>query len=82
MRTANKATKTFSLDRGILLEIKRTKGASSESERVNTLLGIALELEKAAAFEREAASFFASAPKDREERRAFQRASMAALARH
>ena len=82
MAAAVKATKTFSLHQEILVEIKRTKGAVSESERVNTLLRFALDLEKKAALEQEAASFFASAPKDRRERRAFQRASIAALARH
>jgi len=33
-----KATKTFSLNKDVLAEVKRTKGLSSESERVNSLL--------------------------------------------
>ena len=49
MRTATKATRTFSLDREILAEVKRTKGDLSESERVNRLLRTALDLERRAA---------------------------------
>ena len=46
MRTATKSNKTFSLDKEILLEVKRTKGMGSESERVNKLLKFALDIEK------------------------------------
>jgi hypothetical protein len=81
MRSATKATKTFSLDREILARVKRTKGAASESERVNQLLRAALDLEKKAVLDQEVADFFASAPEDRKERRAFQKASLAVLAR-
>ena len=85
MRTAIKATKTFSLDRDILASVKRTKGTASESERVNQLLRTALDLETKAARDREAADFFAATPsatpKDRKERRAFQKATVTALAR-
>jgi hypothetical protein len=81
MRTVTKATKTFSLDRDILADVKRTKGAVSESERVNRLLRSALDLEKKAALEQEASSFFAAAPTERKERRAFQKATVRALAR-
>jgi Arc/MetJ family transcription regulator len=81
MRAAIKATKTFSLDRDILATVKRTKGSTSESERVNQLLRTALDLEKKASRDREAAEFFATLPKDRKERRAFQKATSAALAR-
>ena len=81
MRTAIKAIKTFSLDRDILASVKRTKGAASESERVNQLLRTALGLEMKAARDREAADFFAGTPKDRKERRAFQKASLTALGR-
>jgi hypothetical protein len=65
----------------ILAEVKRTKGTASESERVNHLLRFALDLEKRAALDREAADFFAHLPKDRKERRAFQRAEIVRLAR-
>jgi hypothetical protein len=81
LRIATKTTKTFSLDREILAEVKRTKGALSESERVNTLLRFALGLERRAALDRETASFFGSAPADREERRAFESATIASWAR-
>jgi hypothetical protein len=81
MRAAIKATKTFSLDRDILANVKKTKGTASESERVNQLLRTALDLERKAARDREAADFFAGRPKDRKERRAFQKATLTALAR-
>jgi hypothetical protein len=56
MRFATRETKTFSLDRKILGEVKRTKGTLSESERVNRLLRRALDLERRAALDAEAAS--------------------------
>jgi len=91
MGALTKATKTFSLDRSILADVKRTKGDTSESERVNQLLRVALDLEKKAALDQEAAEFFARANRstargrawatDRQERRAFQKAARATLAR-
>ena len=81
MRTATKATRTFSLDREILAEVKRTKGDLSESERVNRLLRTALDLERRAALEREIMDFFAANREDRAERRAFESASRASWAR-
>jgi len=78
---AIKATKTFSLDRDILASVKRTKGTASESERVNQLLRTALNLERKTARDREAAEFFAAVPTDRKERRAFQKTTLAVLAR-
>lgn len=81
MRISTKATKTFSLDKSVLAELKRSKGASSESERVNGLLRFALDLEKQAALYEEAATFFESAPRDREERRAFESATLKAWQR-
>jgi hypothetical protein len=77
----SKTTKTFSLDRDIVAIVKRTKGKGSESERVNTLLRRALELERRAALSEEAAAFFSSEPHDRGERRAFQSAGIASWAR-
>ena len=79
MRTVIKATGTFPLDRDILPDVKRTKGAVSESERVNRLLRSALDLEKKAALEQGASSL--AAPTERKERRAFQKATVRALAR-
>ena len=81
MRAAIKATKTFSLDRDILANVKRSKGTASESERVNQLLRIALDLERKLARDREAADFFAGVPTDRKERRALQKAALTVLAR-
>ncbi len=81
MPTLTKATKTFSLDRSILAEVKRTKGSCSESERVNNLLKFALDLEKRAALQEEAANFFSNIADDREEPLAFESASLNAWAR-
>ena len=81
MPVPTRETKTFSLDRKILAEVKRTKGALSESERVNRLLRRALDLERRAALDAEAASFFSSAPDDRAERRAFESVSVASWKR-
>jgi hypothetical protein len=69
------------MDRDILAEIRRTRGALSQSERVNRLLRLALDLERRAALERESASFYASSPADRTERLAFESATLASLAR-
>jgi hypothetical protein len=81
MRTANRATKTFSLDLEVLGELKRTKGGVSESERVNRLLRLALDQEKRFALDQEAADFFGETPSGRAERRAFQKAAKRVLAR-
>ena len=76
MPSANKATKSFSLDKEILAEVKRTKGTASESERVNSLLKFALDLEKRAALYDEASEFFSSRPIDRQEREAYESANL------
>ena len=81
MRTATKAIKTFSLDKEVLAEVKRTRGAASESERVNNLLRFALDLEKRASLHKEAAGFFRQAAEDRRERRAYEAATIASWAR-
>ena len=81
MRIARKATKTFSLDREILVDIKRTKGSLSESERVNSLLRVAMDLERWEALDREAAGFFGGESSDREERRAYESASVSSWKR-
>ena len=78
---AAKTTRTFSLDREILSRVKRTKGSSSESKRVNDLLRLALDLEQRAALEQEIAGFFGSGSDDRDERRAFQSATLASWSR-
>jgi hypothetical protein len=61
--------------------VKRSKGDLSESERVNRLLRFALDVERKAALEREAAQFFAAAPRERAERKALQKATKTVLAR-
>ena len=81
MRTATKASKTFSLDKEVLAEVKRTRGAGSESERVNNLLRFALDLEKRAALHKEAAGFFRRTADDRRERRAYEAANIRSWAR-
>jgi Arc/MetJ family transcription regulator len=81
MKATIKATKTFSLDQDILREVKRTKGVQSESERVNRLLRSALDLEKRAELEQEAADFYANAPDVSDSRRAFQSAALRSWAR-
>jgi Arc/MetJ family transcription regulator len=81
MRTVTKAVKTFSLDQQVLADVKRTKGKQSESERVNSLLRFALDLERRAALSREAAAFFGGEPGDRRARRAFESAAIASWTR-
>jgi Arc/MetJ family transcription regulator len=81
MRAATKANKTFSLDKDILAAVRRTKGAGSESERVNKLLKFALDIERRAALHEEAAAFFAGAPDDRQESRAYEAAAIHSWAR-
>ena len=81
MRTAIKRTKTFSLDEEILAEVKRTKGTQSESQRVNSLLRFALDLERRVALDREIARFFDDARPARDEQRAFESAAIASWTR-
>ena len=69
------------LDKDLLQEVMHTKGDLSESARVNHLLGLALDLERRAALDREAANFLRSAPADRRERSAYEAASQAAWTR-
>jgi hypothetical protein len=76
MRSAARKTRTFSLDPDVLTEVERSKGNASASERVNQLLKCALEMERKACLFDEAARFFSTAPDDREERRAFEKANL------
>jgi hypothetical protein len=73
--------RSFSLDPTVLSELERTKGSVSASERVNQLLKQGLEMERKANLYQEAAIFFRSAPDDRDERRAFQKANVRSWAR-
>jgi len=81
MRSALRKTRSFSLDPELLSEIERTKGHDSASQRVNTLLKYALQMERKAALREEAAQFFASTQDVRQERRAFQRAGIKSWSR-
>lgn len=81
MRTTLRKTRTFSLDPDVLTEVERTRGNASASERVNHLLKTALEMERKSALAEEAAEFYNSAPEDRQERRAFQRAGLKSWSR-
>jgi hypothetical protein len=76
MKSALRKTRSFSLDPDVLSEVERTKGQVSASERVNHLLRYALDMERKASLFQEAAQFFKTAPDDREERRAFQKANL------
>ena len=76
MKLALRKTRSFSLDPDVLSEVERTKGQASASERVNHLLKYALDMERKASLFQEAAQFFKTAPDDREERRAFQKANL------
>jgi hypothetical protein len=81
MPTATRTTKSLSLEKEVLKEVERTKGGSSTSERVNTLLKVALEVERRQCLHTEAAAFFKQAGDDRTARRAFQSASIKSLTR-
>jgi hypothetical protein len=74
--------KTFTVEESVLAVVERTKGDRSMSERVNELLKLALELEQRNELEREAARFYAGTSiNDRQEERAFQKASLRSLTR-
>jgi hypothetical protein len=81
LRSKLRKTRSYSLDPGIVAEVQRTKGQTSASERVNQLLRYALEMERKASLAEEAAEFFGNAPHDRQERRAFHKASLKSWAR-
>ncbi len=81
MPSTLRKTRSFSLDPTVLSELKRTKGSVSVSERVNQLLKLGLEMERKANLYQEAAIFFRSAPDDRDERCAFQKANLSSWAR-
>ncbi len=76
MRSIIRKTRSFSLDSDIVAEVERSKGNGSASERVNTLLKTALEIERRNTLCEEAAEFFGTAHDDRQERRAFQNAGI------
>jgi hypothetical protein len=81
MPSTSRKIRSFSLDPTVLSELERTRGSVSASERVNQLLKLGLEMERKANLDQEAAIFFRSAPDDRDERRAFQKANVSSWAR-
>jgi hypothetical protein len=80
MPIVRRTTKSLSLEKDVLKEVERTKGDSSTSERVNSLLKVGLEVERRQFLHSEAASFFKS-DDDRISRKAFQSASIKSLVR-
>ena len=78
MRTARSLT----LEESVIVEVERTKGKKSTSERVNELLKRALIQEQYEELEREAERFFAEpSPEQRRETHAFQEASIRSITR-
>ena len=64
MANASRTTRSLSLDKSIVLEIERTKGTVSTSQRVNELVRAALAAERREALHQEVAAFFAQRPAD------------------
>src|SRR4051812_38489105 len=81
MTVATRLTKSFSIDREIIRELEKTKGASSTSERVNNLLRVGLEVERQRSLHSEAAAFFRSEGSDRGVRKAFRQAGIKSMTR-
>jgi hypothetical protein len=80
--TYMRVPKTFTVEESVLAAVERTKGDRSASERVNELLKRALELERHEALEHEAMLFYsATRQEDRQEERAFQKASLHSFTR-
>lgn len=80
MPASSRITKSFSLDKRVFKEVERTKGGSSTSERVNHLLLVALNVERNQSLFSEAEAFFGE-DRDRDARKAFQRASIRSISR-
>lgn len=73
---------SITLDRDVVEQIRKTRGRSSVSERVNGLLRGALLAERYRKIQREAERFYATeTAADREESEAIQRLAMKTLAR-
>ena len=68
-----KVTKTYSPDKSIPTDVSRTKRTGSEIVRDSRIRSTALDPE--------AAGFYSSAPDDRDERSAYEAASIAVWAR-
>ena len=79
---AMRNVKSFSVRTDILTEISKTKGSNSTSERVNSILKRALDLERRERLEQEAQEFSGEQEEtSTRERGAFQKASKRALSR-
>jgi hypothetical protein len=81
MPRRSKVAKTLFLERDLLQLVEQSRGAVSSSQRVNELLKAGLEAERRRKLEEEVAEFFALPADDRDERRAFQLASVRSLSR-
>lgn len=81
MTVATRLTKSFSIDREIIREVEKTKGASSTSERVNALLRVGLEVERLRSLHSEAAAFFKNEASDKGLHKAFQQAGINSMTR-
>lgn len=81
MTAATRTTKSFSLDREILREVERTRGTSSTSERVNSLLRVGLEVERKRSLHGEAAAFFREGSASQDTHDAFIQAAVDAFTR-
>lgn len=82
MSSTTRKNRSFSLDPDLIVEVERSKGPHSASERVNHLLRRALEMERKAKLASEAAEFFADTNDDeRASRRALQKATIRSLTR-
>ena len=77
-----RTSKSFTIEQEIDEYVANTRGARSASDRVNELLKRAILQERLEKLEEEAAAFFSDARNAaRKEARAFQKASLRALAR-
>jgi len=73
--------KSFTIEPEINEYVDETKGNRSASERVNELLRRAMLQERYDRLEAEVAAFFRDAKADRDEAKAFQKASLRSLGR-
>jgi Arc/MetJ family transcription regulator len=82
MRNQKRKPVSVTVSEDLIAEVQRTKGPHSVSERFNQLLRRAVVVERYALLEQEAQNFYGSLPAaDRDDRPAFQRATLRSLAR-
>jgi hypothetical protein len=80
-RITVRLAKSFTIEPEINEYVDETKGNRSASERVNELLRRAMLQERYDRLEAEVAAFFRDAKADRDEAKAFQKASLRSLGR-